>query len=102
MNLQKRRTALLKCISRFKEAQLVFTPGFCAYLLTLGPENDMTSRPEDRTLHLPSSIPTVQRETVCAPGLADIEDQLRYAQATEALSGLRRQLRTRFVSSKLS
>jgi hypothetical protein len=62
----------------------------------------MTSRPEEIDLHLPSAIPMLHRETVCSPGLDDIEDQLRYAQATEALSGLRHQLRTRIMASKLN
>jgi hypothetical protein len=84
LNVQKRRTVLLKRIFKFREAQIVFMPGLRSYLLTLGPDNPTTSRPEDITLHLPSSIPTLHRLTVCSPGLVDIEDQLRYAHAIEA------------------
>ena len=39
---------------------------------------------------------------VCIPTLADTEDRLRYAQATEALTGLRRNLRTRMMANKLN
>ena len=102
MHIQKRRTALLIRIHKFKEVQLSFMPGLPSYITTLGPERDLTSRPEEIRLHLPSSIPSIHRQAVCSPGLADIEDQLRYAQANEALSGLRRQLRTRIMASKLS
>jgi hypothetical protein len=101
-HVHKRRAAILIRIRKFKEAQHVFMPGLLAYLTGLGPEIDLTSRPEDISLHLPSSIPTGHRQSVCSPSLMDIEDQLRYAQAVEALAGLRRQLRTRVMASKLN
>ena len=102
LHVQKRRMALLIQIRKFKEAQLVFMPGLHSYLTTLGPEIDLTSRPEEISLHMPSSIPMIHRQSVCSPGLPDIEDQLRYAQAVEALAGLHRQLRAQIMASKLN
>jgi len=79
-------------------------PGLCSYLASqLSPsEIDTTSQPEHLKLHLPSSIPVFHRQRICSPGLPNVEDQLRYAQAMEALSGLRRHLRTRIMASKLN
>ena len=58
--------------------------------------------PEDIPLHLPSSIQTSYRGDVCSVALSNAEDELRYAHAVEALSGLRRQLKTRTMASKLT
>ena len=79
-------------------------PGLRSYLASQPSSNetDPTSQPEHINLHLPSSIPVNHRQRICNPGLPNIEDQLRYAQAIEALSGLRRQLRTRMMASKLN
>ena len=57
-------------------------------------ETDSTSQPKYINLHLPSSIPVNHCQPICNPGLPNIEDQLRYAQAIEALSGLCWQLQT--------
>ncbi|KAF8869039.1 hypothetical protein BD779DRAFT_1404503, partial [Infundibulicybe gibba] len=51
-------------------------------------------------IFLPSSIPTETRSAVCTHGLPEIEDRLRYGQATEALSHLHHQLRARTVANK--
>jgi hypothetical protein len=92
-------------VRKFLDAQLVFMPGLRAYLLSSGStigNDDITSRPEAVLLNLPSSIPSTHHSSVCVPGLPEIENRLRYAQAMEALSGLRRQLRTRVMASKLN
>lgn len=58
------------------------------------------STPEHIPLHLPSSLPSEKRLLVCVPGLAEIEDRLRYAQACEALTDLRCQLTKRTYASR--
>ena len=57
--------------------------------------------PEETTILLPSSLPSDARSKSCDPHLLELEDRLRYAQAMEALSGLRRQLRTRVMARNL-
>jgi len=56
--------------------------------------------PERIPLHLPSSLPSEKRTSVCIPGLAELEDRLRYAQACEALTELRCQLTKRTYASR--
>lgn len=69
-----------------------------AYIHTLLVQNsyeELTSSPELIELFLPSFFAPTQRDLICQQGLPDLEDRLRFAQATEALAHLRRQLRTR-------
>jgi hypothetical protein len=99
--IQKRQTLLLRRIQGFMKTQLIFMPGLSGYLASRSePTRTNSTNPEKIRLYLPSSIPETDRDTVCAPGIADIEDQLRYAQAIEALSGLRWHLRTQIIASK--
>ena len=58
------------------------------------------SSPERIPLHLPSSLPSEKRASVCVPGLTEIEDRLRFAQACEALTDLRCQLTKRTYASR--
>jgi hypothetical protein len=100
--IQKRRTLLLKRIQKFVEAQQIFMPGLHAYLKSqnLIEQDYSTSKPETTKLRLPSSILSSKRLNVCVPGLPDIENELRFAQAVESLSSLRRHLRTRTMAGK--
>ena len=102
--IQKRRTVLLKRVQMFYASQLVFMPGLHKHLnsCSSADESDSSSKPEHMHLHLPSSIDSVHRGDVCGASLSEMEDKLRYAQAMEALSGLRRQLQTRVMASKLN
>lgn len=59
-----------------------------------------TSTPELIPLHLPSSLPAEKRHTVCVGGIDRIEDELRFAQAFEALTRLRCQLTKRTYASR--
>ncbi|KAG5222594.1 CxC2 domain-containing protein [Salix suchowensis] len=59
------------------------------------PSDETTSTPELMPLYLPSFFPAAQQHLICQPNLNELEDRLRFAQTTEALSNLRRQLRTR-------
>ena len=105
MQIQKRRTALLRRITKFLEDQDVFMPGLRAYLKSQGlgtSDIDASTKPEALPIYLPSSIPTSSRSSVCITGLQDFEGRLRFAQGVEALSALRRHLRTRVLARKLS
>ena len=103
--LQKHRTQLLTRVQKFLDARQVFMPGLRAYLLSsqsTSGNDDVISRPEAVLLNLPSSISSTECSNVCVPGIPEIEDRLRYAQAMEALSGLHQQLRTWVMVSKLN
>lgn len=58
-------------------------------------EDHETGLPEKIELYMPSSIPAVDRSEYCDTGLVDMEAELRYAAALDALSDLRRQLQLR-------
>ena len=53
------------------------------------------SMPECIPLHLPSSLPPDHHVLICMAEIPAIEDQLRFAQASEALTTLRCQLTKR-------
>ena len=55
-------------------------------------EEVSTSAPECISLHLPSSFPPDQGGLICMVDIPLIEDQLCFAQASEALTMLRCQL----------
>ncbi|KAF9496215.1 hypothetical protein BDN71DRAFT_1505912 [Pleurotus eryngii] len=92
--LQTSRTSLLKRIAKFRNTQTSYMPGLSEYLKQTSNEED-TATPELMPLFLPSFFAEEKRATICEPNLRDLEDRLRFAQASEALSKLRRQLRTR-------
>ncbi|KAF4580325.1 hypothetical protein EYR38_003220, partial [Pleurotus pulmonarius] len=92
--LQTSRTSLLKRITKFRNTQTSYMPGLPEYLKQTSNEEDTTT-PELMPLFLPSFFAEEKRATICEPNLCDLEDRLRFAQASEALSKLRRQLRTR-------
>ena len=77
-------------------------PGLERYLHNTPTHSDdvSMSTPELIPLYLPSSLPSEKRASVCVPGLSDIEDRLRFAQACEALTDLRCQLTKRTYASR--
>ncbi|RDB24457.1 hypothetical protein Hypma_008439 [Hypsizygus marmoreus] len=98
-SIQERRTHLLRRIQRFQSVQTTYMPGLPAYLAEHPSSPPNLSQPETIPIHLPSSIATHARSSVC-PNLAAVEDRLRYAHAHEALEDLRRQLRTRSLAAR--
>ncbi|GBE80336.1 hypothetical protein SCP_0300510 [Sparassis crispa] len=54
---------------------------------------------ENIELTMPSTLSVMLRARICVPGLGEMEDELRYADAMEALNNIRCQLRTRTVYS---
>ena len=103
-NIQKQQTILLKRIQKYWEVQLIFMPGLQAYLASQSSQgdNNLATHPEETPLHLPSALPAVSHKKICSFGLADMEDQLHYAQAVEALANLHAQLQTQIMASQLS
>ena len=96
-SIQRQRTTLLKRIQKYISTREQFMPGLERHLrdtqnLT---DDQLSSTPELIPLHLPSSIGSEKRASVCVHGLAEIEDRLRFAQAFEALTDLRCQLTKR-------
>ncbi|KAJ7601666.1 hypothetical protein DFH06DRAFT_939375, partial [Mycena polygramma] len=98
--LQRQRSLLLGKVSALRDVQETYMPGLRAWVgqqnPPLPPANN--SKPETIAIYLPSAIPASAREAVCVPGLVKHEDDLRYAQAVEALRALRSGLRTRMFA----
>jgi hypothetical protein len=96
---------LIKCIHRFREIQQVYMPGLESPLLAqleqaALPPNTTSVHVEDSILFMPSELSTITRRRVCTPGLGDIEDRLRFAEAHDALDQLRHHLRNRTFTNK--
>lgn len=77
-------------------------PGLDKYIADLlpPPEEVSSSTPELIPLYLPSSLPPNKSLLVCIAGVQEIEDRLRFAQASEALNKLRCQLMKRTYASR--
>lgn len=97
--LDDRRGALFDRIETWRSLQPLFQPGVTQLRQTHAtrtdglPVADDAKKPESIALFLPSSMPIYLWETGCVSGLLEKERRLREAEATDALNGLRRQLR---------
>ncbi|KAJ6449237.1 hypothetical protein C8R47DRAFT_999277 [Mycena vitilis] len=102
LDFQKRRNAVQRSIERFRALQEIYMPGL---LDELPPEQQRllkaNAKKEVETvkLFLPSALEPQARANACAPGIADIEERLRCAEAGDALEGLRGGLRMRTVTN---
>ncbi|KAK6974082.1 CxC2 domain-containing protein [Favolaschia claudopus] len=100
----KRRTGLLKQIRRFRTVQRIYMPSVRGALTdnqkaVLDGMGDRV--PEEVRLFMPSEIVESEtRERVCAAGLPDVEARMREGEASEALEGVRRGLRTRTMTNR--
>ena len=101
-SIQRQQTNLLKRIMKFSAIQKTYMPGLDKHIAELlpPPKEALTSTPELIPLHLPSSLPENKCPLVCIPGIKEIEDRLRFAQASEALSKLRCQLMKRTYTTR--
>lgn len=101
-SIQRQRTSLLLRIQNYFSTRAQYMPGLDQYLRNMSVHNDdnVMSSPEHIPLHLPSSLPSENRASICVPGLAELEDRLRFAQACEALTDLRCQLTKRTYASR--
>lgn len=108
--LVERRTALLKRVQRFRDVQALHMPTFDPKNYTphrgatvAGPSASGVTTSlnvEDFTLWLPSDLGVDDRRKYCSPGLAEVEERIRFAEATDALETLRHHLRTRSFTNK--
>ena len=101
-SIQRRRTSLLLRIQNYITSRGQYMPGLERYLneKSITNEEKVMSTPEYIPLHLPSSLPSEKRASICVPGLAEVEDRLRFAQASEALTDLRCHLTKRTYASR--
>ncbi|KAJ7795383.1 hypothetical protein B0H14DRAFT_2391674 [Mycena olivaceomarginata] len=101
-DLQRKRTLLLGKISSLQDIQDTYMPGLARWISEQTPPLAAPdhSTPETINIFLPSSLPAEARDAVCLPGLAKNEEDLRQAQALEALRDLRASLRTRTVAAQ--
>jgi hypothetical protein len=78
-----------------------FDPKNSAHLERLASPNDSTSvHVEDSKLYLPSDLSESDRRKYCPGGLSDMEDRLRFAEASDTLENLRHHLRTRSFTNR--
>ena len=94
-HVQDSQLVLRKCILNFHVTQALFTPK--AILPTEQTDDD---NPESNALHLPSELLSTRMLSPHSQALANMEAQLRFAQATNTLSGLRRSLAIHVQLSK--
>ena len=93
MSIVERRTTLLKRIQHFREIQQIYMPEFDS-------NNTSTSKNvEECKLHLPSDLSEVDRCKYCPGDLTEMEDRLRFAEASDALESLRHHLQTCSVTN---
>jgi hypothetical protein len=102
--IQRQRTSLLLRIKNYISTRAQYMPGLDRYLHdtseSVHNDDKVMSTPEHIPLHLPSSLPSEKRSSICVPGLVEVEDRLRFAQACEALTDLRCQLTKRTYASR--
>lgn len=93
----ERRTTLLKRFKRFRELQRVHMPGFdpAQHEPDPAPVNV-----EDFVLHMPSGLTKARVRRFCPHGIAELEDRIWFAQATDALESVRHHLRTRSFANQ--
>ncbi|KAJ7620530.1 hypothetical protein DFH06DRAFT_1273758 [Mycena polygramma] len=102
LDFQKRRNGVQRAIERFRALQEIYMPGL---LDELGPGDQAllkaNAKKEVETvkLFLPSALSAGARANACAPGVAKIEERLRFAEAGDSLEGLRSGLRMRTVTN---
>lgn len=98
-SLVERRTSLLKKVQQFREIQRQHMPGFDPK--DYAPSDSPTSTDvEHFKLYLPSSLSASHRRKYCPASLSEIEDRLRFAEATDALESLRHHLRCRSFTNR--
>ena len=92
--LQEKRNALRRRIDSWLEIRKIYISEISATSdEDARPDTQRKDRPESIPLGLPSALSPPLRSSTCLFGIADIERRIRLAQADDALSELRRQLR---------
>ena len=104
--LRDQRKILKDKIQHWEAVRAIYAPGLLQIQTDLGRNPtaiwNANPNPEDVELWLPSSIPSNLRRAACVEGLPEMELQLRTAQCSSSLEGLRQALRvkTRMVYFK--
>lgn len=97
--LADQRKILGEQIRNWESVRLVYMPGILQIQTDSGLNPvalwSTNPNPEDVPLWLPSSLAKNQRRAACAEGLPEMELQLRTAQCSSSLEGLRRALRVK-------
>ncbi|KAL1749560.1 hypothetical protein FB107DRAFT_280582 [Schizophyllum commune] len=96
--INNRRRAFLVKRDKYVELQKTHMPGLAAYLDSQAAVEPHAIDAELIPLHLPSSIPSSERRSVCADGLADKELKLRVAQTKDMVDSLRKKLHAKQYS----
>ncbi|EIM90992.1 uncharacterized protein STEHIDRAFT_44851, partial [Stereum hirsutum FP-91666 SS1] len=100
-DLEDRRSSLHRRIQRLRDLQTHLMPDLRLKLdMTEQAFKGRRSDAETTPLHLPSSLPPNVRAATCSSYLIEAEQQLREAEAFDALESLRNQLRTRTFMSR--
>ncbi|KAF5335445.1 hypothetical protein D9758_017825 [Tetrapyrgos nigripes] len=104
LEVEKRRSGLLKHITQFRNLQSMLMPRLSDVLSAEEMEhieNPDLSRPEKIRLFLPSECGTASAmRTACVAGLMDNEARLREVEARDALEGVRDGLRARTAANR--
>ncbi|KAL1947382.1 hypothetical protein VTO73DRAFT_14343 [Trametes versicolor] len=100
VGLQKRTTPLLHKIRRFLQLQSTYMPGLTPESMADSAAALRADDAEHYAIFLPSDLPAATRTSACVQGLSQIEDDLQYADACEALDDLRHNLRVRSSYNK--
>ncbi|KAI0054919.1 hypothetical protein BV25DRAFT_1787193, partial [Artomyces pyxidatus] len=90
---QESRTVILRQVYKFCAEQEVRMPNVAPHFDV--DDTTSASNPENIRLYLPSDLPCEDRLRFCDQDLINMEAKLRYAQASDALGKLCRQLRIR-------
>lgn len=80
----------------------LYTPGLLQYRLDNPDITSTSDHAEDHKLWLPSAVPEPHRSRIALPGTIACEEQLRLAQMSDALNGLRQilKIKSRMVQFK--
>jgi hypothetical protein len=97
-DIQERRLHVEKRIAAFRAIQAAYMPEAICYLTAHPPDEQSESPPETQSLFFPSQLPP--SVTASNSRVVDMERQLRYAQATDAIVELRQSLIVRAHLSK--
>ncbi len=95
IKVQKRIAALLGKVRKFRQLQAVYMPGLVQSSSSTPPRALTALDVDSFPIVLPSDLSCQDREKYCVAKLSQIEDDLQYADACDALEDLRHSLRMR-------
>ncbi|KDR65401.1 hypothetical protein GALMADRAFT_81900, partial [Galerina marginata CBS 339.88] len=91
--LTEQRNILRSRLRGWEQLRSIYIPGLLQYRADIAAASSdpstVSDHPENAELWLPSNIPTKDRRRICNPGLPEMEEKLRTAQANDALESVR-------------